>query len=204
MVAGALAPLLFDTYNIGAAGGLTLAFWILFATSRTVADRLISRAAVAGGFGGMVLAHSGVAIFVIGVTLTSIYGQQRDVLLVAGERQALGSYAFELIDLQQQDGENYTATIADLQVWRGEEKVVLLHPEKRRYHARPENLMTEAGIVATWHGDLYASLGERRESGVWSGRLQYKPFVRFIWGGALLMALGGIVAAADRRYRRGT
>lgn len=204
---GGLSPLFFDgadgAYSIAAAGGLSLSFWILFATLRAVVDRLKSRAPLVGGFGGMVVAHAGVAVFVAGVTVVSIYGQQRDVLLQVGERAPLGAYAFELLGVEEEEGENYAAVVGDLRVWRGDEEVAMLRPEKRRYFARPQDPTTEAGIAASWHGDWYASLGEARQNGAWTARVQYKPFIRFIWGGALLMALGGILAAADRRYRRG-
>ncbi len=198
-------PFLFEAaYNIGTVFGLTLAFWVLFATLRAAYDRISMRAPAGGGFWGMILAHTGIAVFVAGVTVVSIYELQEDVLLKEGVRHPLGPYEFELLGMQEVRGENYSGIAGTVQVWRGEDAVTTLHPEKRRYHAQPDNPMTEAGISIGWHGDWYVSLGEPRDDGAWTARLQYKPFIRLIWGGALLMALGGIIAAADRRYRRGS
>ena len=200
---GALLPLLADgAYQWTAVPGLTLACWIFLGTAVAAAERLKFWTGSSGAVWGMLLAHAGMAVFIAGVTLVSVYEKEKDVRLAVGEEQTLGGYVFHLQKIYEEAGENYAAVVADLQVTQNGKPVAMLHPEKRRYTAQPENAMTEAGIAAGWSGDLYASLGEPLGGGMWSARLQIKPFVRWIWGGALLMALGGLVAAADRRYRR--
>ena len=203
---GALAPLLFaGEYRFSAAPGFALTAWILLMTARVVIDRLPSWRSAGGGFWGMAVAHAGVAVFVAGVTAVTVYDQEKDVLLEPGTPQLLGNYEYELLKVVSQRGDNYDALVGAVSVRRagaagGELAVVM--PEKRRYRARPDNQMTEAGIAASWHGDWYVSLGEPVGNGAWSARVQYKPLVRLIWFGAALMALGGCAAAADRRYRR--
>jgi cytochrome c-type biogenesis protein CcmF len=192
-----------DDYRWTAAGGFMLAAWILFATLRAAADRIFAGGGRGSrGFWGMIIAHSGVAVFVAGVCAVSVYQLEKDVRLAAGEGAQLGAYQFALTAIGEEQGENYRAIVGDVRVWRDGEQIARLRPEKRTYFAQPENQMTEAGIAAGLGGDWYVSLGEPLGDGAWSARLQYKPWVRFIWGGAILMALGGIAAMADRRYRR--
>ena len=199
--AGALLPLLAEgEYRWGAAAGLTLAFWVLFGTLSALRRDALQRG---GGFWGMITAHAGVAVFIAGVTLVNVYGQEKDVRLAAGEPQTLGGRKFTLEEIYETRGANYDATAAKLRVSENGREIAVLHPEKRRYFSNPQNPMSEAGIAAQIGGDLYASLGEPLGGGVWSARLQIKPFIRLVWGGALLMALGGLLAAADRRYRGG-
>ena len=201
LAAGICWPLwLGDEYRWTAAAGLTLSAWILLATARAAIDR--RRGGGGGGFWGMIIAHAGVGVFVAGVTIVSAYEQEKDVRLAIGESQQLGTNIFALLDIRASQGANYDATVGQVVVFRDGEEVAMLYPEKRRYYAQPESPMTEAGIAVDWGGDWYVSLGEPLGDGAWSARLQYKPFVRWIWGGALLMALGGAVALADRRYRR--
>ena len=201
LAAAAALPVSFDgDYSIGAMLGLWLTFWILFAAARTCWERRNGRANA--GFIGMLLAHAGIAVFVAGISIVSAYGWESDIMLKEGKAYQRGRIAFELVAITNKRGANYNAVIGSVRVTKDGEEVALLRPEKRRYDAQPQNPMTEAGIDADWHGDWYVSLGEPVAPGAWSMRMQYKPFVRFIWGGALLMALGALVAAADRRYRR--
>ena len=191
-----------DGHSVAALLGLALAFWILFATARVAFDRLRAGGGAGGGFWGMVIAHAGIGLFVAGVTVVQTHEQQADVWLRQGEPVALGRYDFELLDVREARVDNYDATIGAVRVVDSGREVAVVEPEKRRYFAQPDNPMTEAGIAVGWHGDWYVSLGDPLDGGGWSARVQYKPLVRFIWGGAVLMALGGMVAAADRRYRR--
>ena len=198
IVCGLSLPLAAEEYRWTAAAGLVLSLWVLFGTAATA----LRRDGRGGRFWGMIVAHAGVAVFAAGVTLTTVYGQEKDVRLEAGVPLSLGGYVFELRTMSEVLGANYAAIIADLSVQKNGREMAVLRPEKRRYFSSPENAMTEAGIDARWHGDLYASLGEPLEDGAWSARLQIKPFVRLIWGGALLMAMGGLIAAFARRRRR--
>ena len=157
---------------------------------------------VGGGFWGMLIAHAGIAFFVVGVTCVGVYEKEKDVRLVIGEGRDFGGYVWTLEEIRDEKGQNYNAVAGILLVEKDGNIITRLKPEKRAYFARPENAMSEAGIHPGWHGDLYASLGEKLLDGAWSARLQVKPFIRFIWGGALLMAIGGLVAVIGRRRQR--
>ena len=150
---------------------------------------------------GMLLAHLGVAVFCFGVTLVRTLDAERDVQLAPGQHAELAGWRFELQQLREADGPNFRALRAQVAVSRDGEVVTVLQPEKRLYIGRPDP-MTEAAIHSRPLRDLYVSLGEPAGNGAWSMRLQVKPFVTWIWGGCGLMALGGVLAASDRRYRR--
>lgn len=203
LVLGFLCPLWFaGDYQWVAVPGLILGLWILLASIHTGVYRLRTGSYGSGGFWGMLTAHTGVAVLVIGVTVVSVYEQEKNVRMVIGESQKMAGYDIELLSISPLQGENYTAIAGLVRVWQGDTIVALMQPEKRIYLMQPNNPMTEAGIDAGLGGDWYVSLGESLGDGAWSARIQYKPLVRFIWGGAVLMALGGIIAIADRRYRR--
>ena len=198
-----LLPLAFyGEYSIGATAGLTLAGWVLFATGRAAYDRVKSKAAASGGFWGMIVAHAGVGVFIVGVTVVSAYGLQEDVLLREGERHPLGPYEFEMLDVRDVQGPNYAGIGASVRVWKDDREITTVYPEKRRYFTQPENPMTEAGLAIGIIGDWYVSLGEPLAAGGWSARLQFKPFIRLVWLGALLMAIGAAISISDRRYRQ--
>ena len=201
IIAAASTPFLLDqTYQWSAVLGLMLAYWILLASIRTAFDKL--RAGHSNSsFWGMSIAHTGISVFIIGVTIVSVYGIQKDVLLRIGVPETIGRYTFELLNLDIVNRENHSATIARVAISKRDEAVAALQAEKRRYHSQPNKPMTEAGIYPDLGGDWYVSLGEPVGHETWSARLQYKPFVRFIWAGTLLMALGGIISIVDRRYR---
>ena len=149
----------------------------------------------------MTLAHLGVAAFIVGATLTSAVSTERDVRLAPGESHDVAGYRFELLDVHEVPGPNYEARRALIDVRRNGERVALLTPEKRTYRSQGQ-VMTEAAVDVGLTRDLYVALGEPLGGGAWALRIHHKPFVRWIWGGAALMALGGILAVTDRRYRR--
>ncbi|MCH7898802.1 MAG: hypothetical protein IIC62_05590, partial [Proteobacteria bacterium] len=120
-------------------------------------------------------------------------------LLQPGGTLAAGRYEFVMRELSDVQGPNYIAKEAVVDVRHDGDFVAQLRPQKRQY--QNENWMTEAGIHAGWNRDLIISLGEQVGSDVWSVRVQYRPLVRFIWLGALIMAFGGLLAVSDRRYR---
>jgi cytochrome c-type biogenesis protein CcmF len=117
-----------------------------------------------------------------------------------GETLEVGGYEFEMQDLRDVQGPNYSAIEAVVEIRRNGEFVGTVRPQKRQYLVQ-KSWMTEAGIYATWNKDLFVALGDQLGSGSWSVRIQYKPLIRFIWFGALVMALGGLIAVSDRRYR---
>jgi cytochrome c-type biogenesis protein CcmF len=152
------------------------------------------------GYLGMLLAHFGVGVFIIGVTFVRGYEVERDVRMNVGDTVTAGGYQFRLDGLKDVEGPNYSATRGIVSVTRNDKPVAILHPEKRLFHVQ-QMPMTEAAIDTGLTRDLYVSLGEPLPDGAWVVRVYHKPFVDWIWGGAFLMALGGILAVTDRRYR---
>ena len=154
------------------------------------------------GFHGMSLAHAGIAVFIVGVALTTTYSVEKDVRLAPGESWVLGGYEFRMVGVKPVRGPNYDAQRGEIRVFRDGEPVAVLHPEKRIYRVQ-RNPMTEAAIDPGVGRDLFVALGEPLgDDGAWSVRLYYKPFIRWIWMGGVMMALGGLIAATDRRYRQ--
>jgi cytochrome c-type biogenesis protein CcmF len=180
------------------AAGLAMAWWIV----ASIAAELRTRAAHAPrGLWGMWMAHLGVAVFIFGVTAVRTHETQTDVPLAVGGSAELGPWRFTLVALRELQGPNYIALQADIELQRDGQRVGTLHPQKRLYPSQP-NPMTEGAIRSRPSGDLYASMGEPLQDGRWLIRFQSKPLVTWIWGGCALMALGGALAASDRRYRR--
>jgi cytochrome c-type biogenesis protein CcmF len=198
--------LVFGPASIAVTLAVILAIWVIGSSLTTLKNRLgkdnrvqhLRQLPVA--YLGMLIAHIGVGVFVIGVTLVSAYEQSETVRMGIGDSYTLANRRFELTDLGRIQGPNYTAERATIKIYRGEKLISTQHPEKRFYRSSSQP-MTEAGIDASLFRDLYVSLGEALPDGAWAVRLNYKPFVRWIWLGPLLMALGGLLAALDRRYR---
>ena len=210
VAAALLLPFILGKWTPLIALGLWLALWVAFASIAQVAQRL--RAAPQAGFGaklraqplswhGMMLAHCGVAVFILGVTLVKGYETERDLRMVPGDKAVVGGYEFAFKGTREVPGPNYSAVRAEFEVRReGSGSARAMRPEKRVYHASGQT-MTEADIDTGFTRDLYVSLGEPVGDGAWGVRIYHKPFVDWIWGGCLLMALGGALAIADRRYR---
>jgi cytochrome c-type biogenesis protein CcmF len=188
--------------------GLLLAAWIVTTSvvsvwerSRGVrADVLAQLSRQPGSYWGMILAHLGVAMFIIGVTMVKGYETERDVRMAPGDTVSVGGYTFKFEGVTESAGANFRAARGMFDVSRDGKHVTTLFPEKRQYNAGGMP-MTEAAIDNRFTGDLYVSLGEPVAGGAWSVRVYSKPFVTWIWAGCLLMALGGLVAILDRRYR---
>jgi cytochrome c-type biogenesis protein CcmF len=205
----ALPVLLADRSDWRAIMGVTLAIWIVLTSLIGLWDRISNKAnklqalsSVPRWFYGMSMAHIGVGVFIVGVTLTSIYSIEKDVRLVPGELYELGGYEFEFRGVQSVTGPNYLAQEGIVMATQDGEAVAVLKTQKRNY-GQGTMPMTEAGIDAGLTRDLYVSLGEPLggADNAWSVRIYYKPFVRWIWLGGLFMGLGGLLAATDRRYR---
>jgi cytochrome c-type biogenesis protein CcmF len=148
----------------------------------------------------MLVAHLGVAVFLVGVTLVRGYETEKDVRMMVGDTVEVGGYTFRLDRLDQVRGPNYDSTRGHIKVTRNGRDVALLHPEKRFYPVQ-QMPMTEADMDSGFTRDLYVSLGEPVGEGAWVVRVYHKPFVDWIWGGCFLMAIGGVIAVTDRRYR---
>lgn len=208
-VAAALAlilPLLYGSLRPMVSLGLFLALWIFASVIIGVSERLRGLGWALGrlprGFVGMQLAHAGMAVVVVGVTLVSGYESERDVRMDVGEYVDLAGYRFTFRGATAETGPNYVADRGLVEVTRidGTGPTLPLHPEKRKYNASGM-AMTEAALRSGLLGDLYVSLGDYLGGQAWSLRVYHKPFVGWLWAGAFLMALGGALAASDRRYR---
>ena len=199
------------TLGVGAiALGLMLAFWLITTVLTDLYKRIAGREGTAllrfrsqsRSYYGMQLAHLGVAAFIIGVTMVKGYETERDVRMEIGDTVQAGDYVFQFDGVREQEGPNYRAYQGRVTVTKNNKLVTQLYPEKRTYNASGMP-MTEAAIDTGFMRDLYVSLGEPipDSRGAWAVRVYHKPFIDWIWAGCLMMALGGVLAISDRRYR---
>jgi cytochrome c-type biogenesis protein CcmF len=182
-------------WEVMAAVGLIMAMWIT-ATTVFWAWRQKRTASVWGA----VLAHTGMAITIIGISLTSLYSSEKDVRLSAGQQYQLAGYTFQFQGVKKVSETAFDAYQGAVDISRDGQPVSHMEPQKRVYKVQTMP-MTEAGIDAGLFRDLFVALGEPLEGGAWSLRLYHKPFIRWIWLGGIFMAVGGLLAASDRRYR---
>jgi cytochrome c-type biogenesis protein CcmF len=178
--------------------GLWMAFWIVGSVVVDLHEKGWRKIPLA--MAGMIVAHLGVAAFAFGVSMVRTYETERDVKMKPLDTTEVGGYVFQLRDVREVQGPNYVAARGEMRITRAGKPVATLYPEKRIYRVQ-SNPMTEAAIDAGLTRDLYVSMGEQLDSGEWIIRVYHKPFVDWIWGGCLIMALGGALAASDRRYR---
>jgi cytochrome c-type biogenesis protein CcmF len=184
------------------AAGVAGALWVGFGTLRFAWQRLRAPGGrMTPEMLGMTFAHVGVAVFLVGALLVEGLSRQHELALAPGQQVELGGYAFRFDGVERHPGPNYIADTGTVTVFRGGRELETLHPEKRNY-ASGGQVMTEAAIDAGVVRDLYVALGEPLGNGSWAVRVHVKPFVRWIWFGAVLMAIGGLVTATDRRFRR--
>ncbi|MGB0669641.1 MAG: heme lyase CcmF/NrfE family subunit, partial [Porticoccaceae bacterium] len=193
------------SYSFVAVFTLLIGFWVITMTAQDLLDKTSGQwsklSRLSGSYWGMVIAHLGLAVCILGVGLSSAYSVQRDLRMEPGDSAEVSGYTFEFVGVTQVQGPNYIAYRGEIIVKQQGSTVTTLLPEKRNYKAGGQ-VMTEAAIDAALHRDLYVSLGEPLAGEAWAVRLYVKPFVRCIWLGALMIALGGLLAAADKRYRR--
>lgn len=179
--------------------GVALAFWVIFSTLMAVKQRLMSaKKGLSQTFLGMVFAHLGLAVSVLGIAISSGYGLEDDVKMTPGDEVLFAGFRIQFVQESKLIGPNYHGTRASFKVVEGH-RTATIYPEKRIY-AVGSMPMTESAIDVTPFRDVYVALGEALEGSAWSVRLYYKPLVRFIWGGGLMMCLGGLLALTDRRY----
>ncbi|MDQ8037421.1 MAG: heme lyase CcmF/NrfE family subunit [Pedobacter sp.] len=210
LLLGVVLPLLwFGTNDARVAIACALVFAVTLAIARDVFLKVrTAKAGVWAGlrrlsrsYLGMQLAHIGLLVTVLGVTLVSTHSMERDVRMVPGDAVVEGDYSFVFHGVSERKGPNYVARRGDIEVLKNGEHLRWLHPEKRVYNVQ-RNTMTEAAIDPGLFRDLYVALGEPLEDGQsWAVRVYHKPFVRWLWLGAIFMAAGGALAATDRRYR---
>ncbi|WP_296446314.1 heme lyase CcmF/NrfE family subunit [Rhodoferax sp. UBA5149] len=204
---GCTAPFFAGEWSPLVALSLTLVFWIVLASMlqiyRQIKDTVNWRSTPVS-FWGMHVAHIGIAVCVVGITMVKGYETEKDVRMAVGDTVEVGGYNFRLTGIRSEPGPNYTAEVGDVVLSRKGQILRTLHPEKRTYFSSTMP-MTETAIDSNLVRDVYVALGERLEDGAspaWAIRVYCKPFVTWIWVGGLMMALGGAIAALDRRYRK--
>jgi cytochrome c-type biogenesis protein CcmF len=204
---GCSAPLLAGPWSALVAMGLTLAVWIVLASMLQIYRQLkdtVNWKSTPISYWGMHAAHIGIAITVVGITMVKGYESEKDVRMTMGDVVEVAGYTFRLTDIRQFPGPNFTADRGTVEVTRDSKLIATLKPEKRTYFSSTMP-MTETAIDSNLTRDVYVSLGEKLEGPgkeAWAVRVYYKPFVVWIWFGCLFMALGGGMAALDKRYRK--
>lgn len=209
LAGGVVLAFMQTTFSWGALIAMILVSWILVTAFygihlriRSKADKLKALTEISLSVWAMTLAHIGIAVFIVGISLTSIYSQEKDVRLAPGESLQLAGFDFLFHGVKNVPGINFDANQGHVSVTRNGEAVAELFPQKRVYRAQGMP-MTEAGIDAGLTRDLFVALGEKLGTdGSWALRIYYKPFVRWIWLGGVIMALGGFLAVTDKRYRK--
>jgi len=183
--------------------GMALATWVVVGLLMQIAIRLKKPGRIPPSFWGMHLAHLGIAVITVGITMVKSYEVERDVRMGLNDTVTIENYNFELVGVSDVNGPNYKAIRGDIKVTKDGKYLEMLYPEKRKYFSSAMP-MTEAGIDSGLFRDLYVSLGEPIEGErlQWSVRVFYKPFISWLWYGAILMVLGGLLAVSDRRYRK--
>ena len=206
VVLGILIPgLLYGRFGLLISVGVIAALWVMI-TSMIEPVRSLRRAKGATRISpavlGQAVAHLGVGMFIIGVSVVSAFNVESDMAMRPGETLEVAGHTFELRELRNVEGPNYAAIEGLIEIRRDGDFIAEVRPQKRQYLVQT-NWMTEAGIHVNWNKDLFIALGDQLGNNTWSVRIQYKPMIRFIWLGALVMALGGLIAVSDRRYRSG-
>ncbi|MDX6575390.1 MAG: cytochrome c-type biosis protein CcmF [Blastocatellia bacterium] len=209
LVTAVILPFVIGGWKWRASLGLLLFCWIVATSIQNILSRVRSQSgelsllsrlkAPSRSYYGMHLAHIGVAVFIAGVTVVTSYQTERDVKMNIGDTVSVGGYEFRLDNLAQYKGPNFKAVRADMEVTKNGSPVTVMHPEKRAFTVSG-NATSETAIDRSVWRDLYLSLGDEVPGGGWTVRVYHKPLVNWIWGGALLMAIGGGFAVTDRRY----
>jgi cytochrome c-type biogenesis protein CcmF len=207
LVATAAVIVSYGSFAPWAFAGVFTAMWVTVATLWDLWDKSASRQGrwhglkrLSRSYWGMVLGHLGVAMVMAGATVVSNYGIERDVRMLPGDSAMVGDYEIVFVEIGQRRGANFTAEYGTFNVFLDGKLVADLHPEKRNYPVGM-SVMTEADIDAGLFRDVFVAIGERISDDAWAIRLQYKPLVRWLWLGSLVMAIGGFLAVADKRYR---
>ncbi len=209
LILGIVLPLIVLLgFSLPATITMMLALWIVLSIAKDIRDKTANKVAFAQkmrslsfSYYGMQFAHIGIAVMLIGVSLSAYFGNERSVLLDTGDQAELGSYTFTLLGSERINGPNYIGDAVTINVAHEGEPLTVLVPERRLYVASGTP-STEMAIDAGLFRDLFITLGEQRETGAWTMTIYVKPFVRWIWLGAIFMAFGATLAAADKRYRR--
>ena len=188
--------------------GTTLGLWVLAGCVKYVVEQGNKGATFKSGvqkisrsYWGMLVAHLGVAVTVLGVVLTSYFSLEENIKISQGQTVQVEDLEVEFYDFKNTEGPNYISSAGSFRIYSEGELITDLHPEKRKYNAS-RMVMTEADIDAGLFRDIYVVMGEPLDDGAWAISVYYKPFVRWIWLGSIFMALGGLLAISDKRYRQ--
>jgi cytochrome c-type biogenesis protein CcmF len=209
LTSGSLGPKTSILGGLGFAIGIFLGLWLIAASGVAIYERAGQVKAASwparlrsmpGGFWGMIIAHTGVGVFCIGVSCVKALDLEVDAALGANQSVDIGGYTLTLRDIREITGPNYRGVQGVVQVSRDGKQVLELNPEKR-FYPTTQSVMTEAAIDSGLTRDLYIALGEQLPDGRWTLKTWVKPFINWIWGGCFMMAIGGFVAISDRRYR---
>lgn len=211
VVSALLVPIVMGKMTIMVAVGVFMGAWVVSTTIILLQKRVESRQAATPNlvdnikgiplaFYGMLLAHLGIGVFILGVTLVKGYEHEEDMRMEVNDVAKIGDLSFTFKGASKIKGPNYTASQGLFSVIENGKQIAVLKPEKRFYPVQGAT-MTEADISPGVFKDLYVSLGEPLEKGAWSVRIYIKPFVQWVWAGCIIMALGGLLALLDKRYR---
>ncbi len=206
LLLGIVAPLVASgELNWSVVMGIGISVWLVAVSLADVwkkcRGQLSRLPSLSLSFNGMILAHIGVAVTVVGVTMVANYSIEESVRMAPGDSYVVDGYRFEFERAGHIEGPNYVSDAAQFVVYDGDDEIAVLRPEKRRYLAR-NTIMTEAAIDVNLLRDVYVSMGEPLDDGAWGMRIQVKPFMRWVWLGAIFMAVGGVLAMFDKRYRQ--
>ena len=210
LAAASAAPLFTPRWSWLTGLGTGLVAWITLTTIKTFIEHKNKQKTLSfwqdftgrsRSFYGMLTAHLGMAMLILGVTYVSIYDMEKDVSIRPGETYSLNDYSFRFEDIRELSGPNYTSYMAEFELYKNNTLIGTLSPEKRVYNIQTMP-MTEASVNTGLMRDVYVSLGEPLGDNAWAVRLYYKPMVRWIWLGSIFMAIGGLLAVTDRRYRQ--
>ncbi|MFA5530609.1 MAG: heme lyase CcmF/NrfE family subunit [Thiohalomonadaceae bacterium] len=205
LAAAAVWPLFYAHWSPYVSLALFTGLWIVLAIGLELRQRTglrpASLARLRPSYVGMHAAHLGLALLVMGVAMVKAYEVERDVRLAPGESVEIAGYNFTFDGTYPLPGPNYMADRGTVHVTRGDDTIATLHPEKRTYASKRGMPMTKASLDRGLLRDLYVSLGDPLENGAWVIRVYYKPYIGWLWAGCIFMALGGLLAASDRRYR---
>ena len=209
VLCGLTLPLLNADYNLWVALAVALSAWLVLGLLRDLWYRVRGASSLAAGlrritpsYWGMCLAHLGFAACITGVVVATQFSVEHDLKMAPGDVDSIAGYDFRFVELVSVRGPNFVADEARIEVSRDGRPVANLAPQKRRYLASGQ-VMTEADIDPGLFRDIYVAMGEPvGDEGAWAVRLHYKPMVRWMWLGAILMALGAFTTVLDKRYRR--
>jgi cytochrome c-type biogenesis protein CcmF len=200
VLAVAVQGLVFKQFHPVGLIGFSFGFWVIFSSLLEPVRRLRQKQRLTAALLGMCIAHFGVGMFAIGASGVESYKIEKDVALKPGGSFTIAGYDFRFVNAVNVRGPNYDAVEALVEVTRGGKPVTILKPQKRKFWVQKTD-NSKAAISVNWARDLFVAMGDPLGESAWSMRIQYKPLVRYIWLGALVMAIGGLLAATDRRYR---